>query len=502
MFTLRVYILQHFGSMITSSIVLPFFPSSSVMAQKLAFTAAFLSLVAAQQIGTQTPENSPSLPTWKCTTSGGCVQQATSVVLDWNYHSIHQVGGTTSCTTSSGVNTALCPNEASCFQNCAIEGASYASSGVSTSGDTLTLKQYVGGNNVSPRVYLLGSDGNYEMLHLLGQELRFDVDVSTLVCGENGALYLSEMDATGGRSQYNPGGAKYGSGYCDAQCPVETWRNGTLNTNSAGYCCNEMDIWEANANATALTPHPCNTNTCDKGGCGFNPYAMGQHGYYGNGGTVNTLKPMTVITQFYTSDGTTTGTLSEIRRLYIQNGQIIHNAVSSTGIDSITASWCSSSDSTAASLGGLTTIGQALSRGMVLIFSIWNDSSQFMNWLDSGNSGPCSSSAGNPATIKSTTPGTYTTFSNIRWGDIGSTFSSAGSGSSSKVSSSSSTKMSTSQPTTKASTTSKTPSTTSAASGPTAAHWGQCGGNGWTGPTVCAAPYTCTVSNAWYSQCL
>ncbi|KAG6876328.1 hypothetical protein C0993_003986, partial [Termitomyces sp. T159_Od127] len=25
----------------------------------------------------------------------------------------------------------------------------------------------------------------------------------------------------------------------------------------------------------------------------------------------------------------------------------------------------------------------------------------------------------------------------------------------------------------------------------TAAHWGQCGGTGWTGPTTCAAPYTC-----------
>jgi cellulase len=103
-----------------------------------------------------------------------------------------------------------------------------------------------------------------------------------------------------------------------------------------------MDIWEANANATALTPHPCEGNTCDKSGCGFNPYAQGNHAYYGNGGTVNTLQPFTVITQFYTNDNTTTGTLTEIRRLYIQNGKLIQNAVStSTGLDSITASWCS-----------------------------------------------------------------------------------------------------------------------------------------------------------------
>ncbi|KAJ8516254.1 hypothetical protein ONZ45_g6416 [Pleurotus djamor] len=32
--------------------------------------------------------------------------------------------------------------------------------------------------------------------------------------------------------------------------------------------------------------------------------------------------------------------------------------------------------------------------------------------------------------------------------------------------------------------------------------WGQCGGQGWTGPTTCEAGSTCTYSNPWYSQCL
>ncbi|CZR58619.1 probable acetyl xylan esterase (Axe1) [Phialocephala subalpina] len=36
----------------------------------------------------------------------------------------------------------------------------------------------------------------------------------------------------------------------------------------------------------------------------------------------------------------------------------------------------------------------------------------------------------------------------------------------------------------------------------TVAHWGQCGGAGWTGATVCASGYTCTAANAYYSQCL
>ncbi|KAF7363023.1 Carbohydrate esterase family 16 protein [Mycena venus] len=32
--------------------------------------------------------------------------------------------------------------------------------------------------------------------------------------------------------------------------------------------------------------------------------------------------------------------------------------------------------------------------------------------------------------------------------------------------------------------------------------WGQCGGQGWTGPTSCVTGATCTFSNAFYSQCL
>ncbi|KAB5540585.1 hypothetical protein GE09DRAFT_969860 [Coniochaeta sp. 2T2.1] len=32
--------------------------------------------------------------------------------------------------------------------------------------------------------------------------------------------------------------------------------------------------------------------------------------------------------------------------------------------------------------------------------------------------------------------------------------------------------------------------------------WGQCGGNGWTGPTTCASGSYCSKQNDWYSQCL
>ena len=66
-----------------------------------------------------------------------------------------------------------------------------------------------------------GSTTNYQMFNPLGMEFTFDVDVSQLPCGLNGALYFSEMDADGGLSKYanNKAGAKYGTGYCDSQCP-------------------------------------------------------------------------------------------------------------------------------------------------------------------------------------------------------------------------------------------------------------------------------------------
>lgn len=45
-------------------------------------------------------------------------------------------------------------------------------------------------------------------------------------------------------------------------------------------------------------------------------------------------------------------------------------------------------------------------------------------------------------------------------------------------------------------------SSTPSASGGVARQYYQCGGANWTGPTTCEAPYTCTVQNPFYSQCL
>jgi cellulose 1,4-beta-cellobiosidase len=254
--------------------------------------------------------------------------------------------------------------------------------------------------------------------------------------------------------------------------------------------------------------------TCDPDGCDFNSYRMGNTGFYGPGKTVDTNSKFTVVTQFLTNTGTASGIMNEIKRFYVQNGVVIPNSQSTiSGIsgNSVTESFCTeqkavfNNTNTWDEHGGWASMTSAMNDGMVLVMSLWDDYYANMLWLDSDYPttadpstpgiarGTCSTSSGVPATIESCESSAYVIYSNIKVGAINSTFS----GTTSSTGSSSSTS-------TKASTTLKTSTTTSAGSTTTgtAAHWAQCGGQGYTGPTVCASPYTCTYSNPWYSQCL
>lgn len=231
---------------------------------------------------------------------------------------------------------------------------------MTAAGSTLRLNFVTHGpysTNIGSRVYLLDDNYDYFMFHLKNKEFTFTVDVSNLPCGINGALYFSEMLKDGGSSEYsgNKAGAKYGTGYCDAQCPhdikfingegnSEGWVPSKTDVNSGtgkyGTCCQEMDIWEANETATAYTAHVCTVNkqtrcegtqcgdtdkdqryqgVCDKDGCDFNPYRLGDSNFFGVGSNfqIDTSKPFTVVTQFITEDGTDTGDLKEIKRLYV-----------------------------------------------------------------------------------------------------------------------------------------------------------------------------------------
>ncbi|TAQ87506.1 hypothetical protein B7494_g4163 [Chlorociboria aeruginascens] len=492
-----------------------------MLSTALAISSLFVA-ARAQQVGTNTAE---------------------SIVIDANWRWLHDKNGYTNCYTGNTWNATICPDAVTCAANCALDGADYSATyGITTSSDSLKLGFVTTSaqTNVGSRTYLMaaGSTTEYQMLQLLGQEFTFDVDVSNLPCGLNGALYFSEMDADGGLARFptNLAGAKYGTGYCDSQCPQDIkFINGQANSvgwtpdagdpnaglGQYGSCCNEMDIWEANSVSAAYTPHPCSvteqtrcsgtdcginarySSLCDADGCDFNSYRMGDTSFYGAGLTIDTTKVFTVVTQFITADGSTTGTLSEIRRFYVQNNVVIPNSQSTiTGVtgNSISDSFCTAQKTAFGdqdyfqTKGGLATMGAALKKGMVLVMSIWDDHTADMLWLDAPypatkaasapgvSRGTCSASSGDPTDVEANSPGASVTFSNIKWGPINSTYTGTGRSPGGGSSTSS--------------------STGTGPTGTTIPKYGQCGGTGYTGSTVCAAGSTCKYSSQYYSQCL
>jgi len=209
------------------------------MSYQLLIALSLLGLITAQTPGS-TPEVHPKLQTWKCTKSGGCVEQTSAIVLDALAHPVHQRDNPNLGCGDWGnpPNPTVCPDAATCAKNCIVEGIQdYTNYGIKTTGDVLYMKQLRDDGSVaSPRVYLLApNEKEYEMLKLTGNEFTFDVDVSKLPCGMNGALYLSEMAASGGASELNTGGAAYGTGYCDAQCFVTPFVNGEVNSHPEGH---------------------------------------------------------------------------------------------------------------------------------------------------------------------------------------------------------------------------------------------------------------------------
>ena len=150
-----------------------------------------------------------------------------------------------------------------------------------------------------------------------------------------------------------------------------------------------------------------------------------------------------MVTQFITDDGTTTGTLTEIRRFYVQNGELIPNSesnISGVSGNSITTDFCDAQKTAFGDTnyfdqrGGLAGMGTALENGMVLVMSLWDDHYSNMLWLDSDYStnasgtdpgvarGTCGTDSGVPATIESTEASAKVTYSNIKVGPLNSTW--------------------------------------------------------------------------------
>jgi cellulose 1,4-beta-cellobiosidase len=160
--------------------------------------------------------------TWQtCTGTGGtsCTTKTGSITLDANWRWLHVTSGYTNCYDGNAWNATACPDGATCAKNCAVDGADYSGTyGIKASGNSLQLGFVTKGSysaNIGSRTYLMESDTKYQMFNLIGKEFTFDVDVSKLPCGLNGALYTVEMAADGGMGKgNNKAGAKFGTGEC------------------------------------------------------------------------------------------------------------------------------------------------------------------------------------------------------------------------------------------------------------------------------------------------
>jgi len=446
--------------------------------------------VAGQKAGSQTAEKHPKLAYSECTSSG-CSQHTTGVVIDANWRWTHKKGETKNCFTGNKWDAELCPDDKTCTTNCVIEGADKEYSdtyGVKTEGNTLSLQFVTNGpysKNIGSRTYLLdeSADNQYKMFHLANKEFTFTVDDTTMECGLNGALYFVGMAKDGGAAEHGAAGANYGTGYCDAQCPhdlkfingeanSEGWEpsktDGNAGTGKYGTCCTEIDLWEANKISTAFTMHACATpddkpyrcdgtdcgdngkdrfsGVCDKNGCDMQAYRIGVSDFYGPGSNfkVDTTKPITVTTQFITDDGTDSGTISEVKQFYTQDGKTIehqmyningnqHNTIS----DSMCADWVAETQdgTTFLDKGGMKAVDTVFKNGAVLVMSMWDDHYANMLWLDSiyptdvtdcdanrgACRGTCAITSGVAADVEKDHPSATVKFSDIRYGPLGST---------------------------------------------------------------------------------
>jgi hypothetical protein len=327
--------------------------------------------------------------------------------------------------------------------------------------DVLTL-QYGGSEIGGPRVYLIEEDGTNEntMFMLNDHEFTFDVELSSMQCGFNAALYFVGMTA-------NEGGAENGTKYCDAQAV-------------AGTFCSEMDIMEANTRAQQYTTHACidtcgsfadapeckgngsPSTVCDQSGCGLNPFRYGPGTTYnaefnndkwhgvGSGFALDSSKPFTVVTQFHADPQTKE--LAKIARFYMQGtkrvdlptlyvlppkdgqhmGPFENPAITKEFCPAIYDRWNGNKG-----LTPLVQMGKNMENGMVLAMSAWyaketytngkpQGSQTGMSWLDGVNqwgkyikAGPCDTTTDDAGSHQAT-------FSNIRFGSIGTTVPNAG----------------------------------------------------------------------------
>lgn len=158
---------------------------------------------------------------------------------------------------------------------------------------------------------------------------------------------------------------------------------------------------------------------------------------------MDTTKKFTVVTQFLTHDGTNDGIITNIKRKYVQDGKVIDTpsvTINGQTYDGLSDAFCNAQKdyfgetNDFKKLGGMAQMSRGLSDGMTLVMSIWDDHDVNMLWLDSDyptdadpsqpgvGRGTCSRDSGKPDEVENQHPDAYVAFSNIKYGDIDSTY--------------------------------------------------------------------------------
>jgi hypothetical protein len=246
----------------------------------------------------------------------------------------------------------------------------FAGGGLTTSGTTVTLNHNSGG------FIAWTCDTSYQPTTgkrwtLLGRSLSFDVNLASVGCACNLALYLVQMPAYNSSNQPDP--TSCGNYYCDAN-------------KVCGLYCVEFDIMEANNRAFQTTPHKCNAPndnyypSCDGGGCGQNVIRINSGAYGPGSGTINTNNGFSV-NIFFGVNGN--GQLSEVSTTLSQDGRSFKMTHSDSNCGG----------------GYLESMTDAFKSGMTLYYSYWGSDANTMSWLDIPPCDYSTSCNGGPATI-------------------------------------------------------------------------------------------------------
>ncbi|KDN67726.1 putative exoglucanase 1 [Colletotrichum sublineola] len=394
----------------------------------------------AQKAGSLIRQVHPSLSWKRCgnDTAGAATCETVNgkVVVDAGWRWVHRADSFFNCYTGNSWDREFCSTNDACTAGCVVEGTDAAglreTFGVVVDGGRLSQRvatPHASGTTLNSRVFLLEEGAErYQTFTLMGNELAFDVDVSSVGCSINSALYFVAMDPDGGRGRYptNQAGARYGTGYCDASCSrgnrfvggkarncppfylqanAEGWvpLDETRGEGDFGACCSEFDVW------------------------------LGNKSFYGKGKTVDTDKKITLDSLypvfFLPCD------------FFVQDGK---------RIDAPAPAYAGFPDESGISpghcrvlpfvfgeanyfeqVGGYHHHNEALRRPMVLAMSISDDYWTKNLWLDStypvDGSGPgtergdCPRYNGGPTLPVEPTYDSKVAWSNIRFGPIGTT---------------------------------------------------------------------------------